>query len=55
MNIRSGADALTVRTVVLVVTGAVATAVTVVLVVEAGVRREEKPLVMWDTGWFYGG
>ena len=24
-------------------------------VVEAGVRREEKPLVMWDTGWFYGG
>ena len=23
-------------------------------VVEAGVRREEKPLVMWDTGWFYG-
>ncbi|GAA6733790.1 flavin reductase family protein [Thermus oshimai] len=24
-------------------------------VVEAGVREEAKPLVMWDTGWFYGG
>ena len=24
-------------------------------VVEAGVRYEAKPLVMWDTGWFYGG
>ncbi|GAB5603399.1 flavin reductase family protein [Thermus sp. FJN-A] len=24
-------------------------------VVEAGVRQEAKPLVMWDTGWFYGG
>ncbi len=24
-------------------------------VVEAGVRFEAKPLVMWDTGWFYGG
>jgi flavin reductase (DIM6/NTAB) family NADH-FMN oxidoreductase RutF len=25
-------------------------------VIEAGVRQEKaKPLVMWDTGWFYGG
>jgi hypothetical protein len=25
-------------------------------VVEAGVRRPDaKPLVMWDTGWYYGG
>ncbi len=24
-------------------------------VVEAGVRFEAKPLVMWDTDWFYGG
>ncbi len=24
-------------------------------VVNAGVRNETKPLVMWDTGWFYGG
>jgi len=25
-------------------------------IVEAGVRQEgAKPLVMWDTGWFYGG
>jgi flavin reductase (DIM6/NTAB) family NADH-FMN oxidoreductase RutF len=24
-------------------------------VVNAGVRSEAKPLVMWDTGWFYGG
>ncbi|APD08937.1 flavoprotein [Thermus brockianus] len=24
-------------------------------VVGAGVRYEAKPLVMWDTGWFYGG
>ncbi len=24
-------------------------------VVEAGVRYEARPLVMWDTGWFYGG
>ncbi|WP_114312927.1 flavin reductase family protein [Thermus caldifontis] len=24
-------------------------------VVEAGVREEAKPLIMWDTGWFYGG
>jgi flavin reductase (DIM6/NTAB) family NADH-FMN oxidoreductase RutF len=23
--------------------------------VEAGVRQEAKPLIMWDTGWFYGG
>ncbi len=24
-------------------------------VVEAGVREEAKPLILWDTGWFYGG
>jgi flavin reductase (DIM6/NTAB) family NADH-FMN oxidoreductase RutF len=24
-------------------------------VINAGVRKEAKPLVMWDTGWFYGG
>ncbi|MEN3039310.1 MAG: flavin reductase family protein [Candidatus Kryptonium sp.] len=24
-------------------------------VINAGVRSEAKPLVMWDTGWFYGG
>jgi len=24
-------------------------------VVDAGLRREDRPLVMWDTGWFYGG
>ena len=24
-------------------------------VVEVGQQREDKPLVMWDTGWFYGG
>ncbi len=24
-------------------------------VVEAGVRYEAKPLILWDTGWFYGG
>jgi len=24
-------------------------------VVNAGVRNETKPLIMWDTGWFYGG
>ncbi|MCS7230465.1 MAG: flavin reductase family protein [Candidatus Kryptonium sp.] len=24
-------------------------------VVNAGVRNEVKPLVMWETGWFYGG
>lgn len=29
--------------------------VVVVEVVEAGVRQEAKPLIMWDTGWFYGG
>ncbi|GGN05899.1 flavin reductase [Thermus composti] len=29
--------------------------VVVAEVVEAGVRYEAKPLVMWDTGWFYGG
>lgn len=30
-------------------------AVVVAEVVEAGVRYEARPLVMWDTGWFYGG
>ncbi|MGQ9693077.1 MAG: flavin reductase family protein, partial [Thermaceae bacterium] len=30
-------------------------AVVVAEVVEAGVRYEAKPLVMWETGWFYGG
>ncbi|WP_038058225.1 flavin reductase family protein [Thermus amyloliquefaciens] len=29
--------------------------VVVAEVVGAGVRFEAKPLVMWDTGWFYGG
>ncbi|MFX7612984.1 flavin reductase family protein, partial [Acinetobacter baumannii] len=29
--------------------------VVVAEVVEAGVRQEAKPLIMWDTGWFYGG
>jgi len=24
-------------------------------VINAGVRYEARPLVMWDTGWFYGG
>ncbi len=24
-------------------------------VVDAGHRRDDKALVMWDTGWFYGG
>ena len=24
-------------------------------VVEVGSRRDDKPLEMWDTGWFYGG
>ena len=24
-------------------------------VVEVGSRKEDKPLEMWDTGWFYGG
>ncbi len=24
-------------------------------VINAGIVREAKPLVMWDTGWFYGG
>jgi flavin reductase (DIM6/NTAB) family NADH-FMN oxidoreductase RutF len=24
-------------------------------VIEAEARREDKPLEMWDTGWFYGG
>lgn len=30
-------------------------AVVVGEVVEAGVRRDFAPLVMWSTGWFYGG
>ena len=24
-------------------------------VIEVGARRDDKPLEMWDTGWFYGG
>jgi flavin reductase (DIM6/NTAB) family NADH-FMN oxidoreductase RutF len=24
-------------------------------VVEAGITKEDEPLTMWDTGWFYGG
>ena len=27
----------------------------VVEVTDAHLRRDEKPLEMWDTGWFYGG
>lgn len=30
-------------------------AVFVIEVVDAHLRRDEKPLEMWDTGWFYGG